>query len=277
VIPVTLPVTLAVTLAHIERYYDAVPRPVSTTEEVGPFTLFLADEGTGWELYARPRLGLDENITSDDVRRLFDRQVELGRPRNIEWVRETTPSLLPAVRNALGSAASAGSHVDLELCPLLVLPPATGMEAGMEAGTEAGQATTRVLTPHDPDLPITLGAVHAAFDGSDDVLERPVGKRPDLIERGLLVVVAAYDDDGRVVGGGSAAPRGDAAELMGIGVPPFARKHGLGSAITRALVAAVRAQGATTVLLSAASDSAASIYRQVGFEDIGTACILEVP
>ena len=71
------PVTLYPPLADIERYYDAVPRPVATTEEVGPFTLFLAAEGTGWEFYARPRLGLDQHVTADDVRRVFDRQVEL--------------------------------------------------------------------------------------------------------------------------------------------------------------------------------------------------------
>jgi ribosomal protein S18 acetylase RimI-like enzyme len=257
------------TLAEIERYYDAVPRPTATTEEIGPFTLFLAEEGTGWDFYARPRLGLDQPVTADDVRRVFDRQVELDRPRTMEWVDQTTPTLLPAVRNALGSAASAGAHVDLELCPLLVLP------AGAAVG--GSDVRTRVLTHDDPDLPMTVGAIHAAFDGSDDVIERPVGRRPALIEQGHLVMVAAYDDKGRVVGGGSAAPRGDAAELMGIGVPPFARKRGLGSGITRALVRAVRDRGVTTVLLSAASDQAASIYRAVGFEDIGTACILEVP
>ena len=60
---------------------------------------------------------------------------------------------------------------------------------------------------------------------------------------------------------------------MGIGVPPFARRRGLGSAITRALVGAVRAQGVDTVFLGG-SDDAASIYRQVGFVDVGTACIL---
>ena len=257
------------TLAEIERYYDAVPRPSATTEEVGPFTLFLAEEGTGWDFYARPRLGLDRAVTADDVRRVFDRQVELDRPRSMEWVDETTPTLLPAVRNALGSAASAGAHVELELCPLLVLPPATPVGES--------EVTTRVLTHDDDDLAITLGAIHAAFDGSDDVIERPVGRRPALIEHGHLVIVAAYDDQGRVLGGGSAAPRGDAAELMGIGVPPFARKRGLGSAITRSLVRAVRERGVSTVLLSAASDDAASIYRQVGFEDIGTACILALP
>jgi ribosomal protein S18 acetylase RimI-like enzyme len=267
-LPDQLPDQLLGQLADIERYYDAVPRPVATTEEVGPFTLFLAGAGTGWEFYARPRLGLDEPVTADDVRAVFDRQFELDRPRNIEWVDETAPSLLPAVRTALGSAASAGAHVELEQCPLLVLP--TGASAG------APDARTRVLRADDPDLAITVGVVHAGFDGSDEVIERPVGKRPELIDQGLLVVVAAYDDQGRVVGGGSAAPRGDAAELMGIGVPPFARRRGLGSAITRALVQAVRDRGVATVLLSAASDRAASIYRQVGFEDVGTACILEL-
>ena len=88
-------------------------------------------------------------------------------------------------------------------------------------------------------------------------------------------MAAAYDEDGGVAGGGSAAPRGDGAELMGIGVPPRPAP-GLGSAITRALVEAVRARG-SHVLLSAGSDDAASIYREVGFVDVGTACILEVP
>ena len=123
-----------------------MPRPVATTEEVGPFTLFLADEGTGWEFYARPRLGLDQPVTADDVRRVFDRQVELGRPRNIEWVDETTPTLLPAVRNALGSAASAGAHVELEECPLLVLPAERG------SAWRDRTSRTRVLTADDPDL-----------------------------------------------------------------------------------------------------------------------------
>ena len=223
---------------------------------------------SGWEFYARPRLGLDEPVTADDVRRLFDRQFELDRPRNIEWVDQTTPSLLPAVRNALGSAASAGAHVELEECPLLVLPPDTAM-GGRRPDPGADGRRPRPAD-HDRRRPRRLRRQRRRRSSGH------VGKRPELIEQGLLVVVAAYDDQGRVVGGGSAAPRGDAAELMGIGVPPFARRRGLGSAITRALVQAVRDRGVTTVLLSAASDDAASIYRQVGFEDVGTACILEL-
>ena len=166
-------------------------------------------------------------------------------------------------------AASAGIAVELAECPLLVLPS--------EAAMGEADARVRVLAADDPDLGRVIGAVHAGFDGSDDVVERPVGNHPKLIEQGHLVMVAAYDEDGRVAGGGSASPRGDAAELMGIGVPPFARRRGLGSAITRALVEAVRARGIGTVLLSAGSDDAASIYRQVGFVDVGTACILEMP
>ena len=102
-------------LDAIETYYDAVPRAAGTTEEVGPFTLFLAEEGTGWEFYARPRLG-ETTFTPDDVRRVLARQVELGRPRAIEWVDEVTPSLLPAVSSrgprgwALSPAGAPAGH-----------------------------------------------------------------------------------------------------------------------------------------------------------------------
>ena len=245
-------------LHTIETYYDTVPRAASTTEEVGPFTLFLADEGTGWDFYARPRLGGDATFTADDVRRVLARQVELGRPPAIEWVDEVTPSLFPA-------AAEAG-HVAGRY-PLLALPADTAVAAPEQ---------TRCLAADDPDLGWAVGAISAAFEGTDEVTERPVGRRPELIASGHLIEVAAYDDTGRLVGGGSAAPRGETAELMGIGVPPASRGTGLGTAITQALVHACRDVGVRTVFLSAYNDAAASIYRRVGFEDVGTACILEM-
>jgi ribosomal protein S18 acetylase RimI-like enzyme len=247
-----------VRLDAIEAYYDTVPRAAGTTEEVGPFTLFLADEGTGWQFYARPRLGGDGPFTAEDVRRVLARQVELGRPRAIEWVDDVTPSLFPAAAEA---GHTAGRY------PLLALPEATAV---------AAPARTRVLEHDDPDLGLTVGAVSAAFAGTDEVTERPVGRRPELIASGHLVEVAAYDESGRLLGGGSAAPRGETAELMGIGVPPSSRRAGAGTAITQALVGACRAAGVRTVFLSAYNDAAAAIYRQVGFEDVGTACILEV-
>ena len=48
----------SVTLPDIERYYDAVPRPMADAVEVGPFTLFVPHPTTDWQFYARPRLGL---------------------------------------------------------------------------------------------------------------------------------------------------------------------------------------------------------------------------
>jgi len=248
-------------LSPIEAYYDAVPRVAATTEEVGPFTLFLADEGIGWQFYARPRLGLDTEVTADDVRAVLARQDELGKPRQIEWIDEVTPSLLPAVREALADAR-------IEECPLLVLP----VDAVVPV---VGPGRYVDLAADDPDLGWVSGAQDAAFGEHDDVVDKPVGRRPELIADGSLVVVAAYDESGQLIGGGSAAPRGDTSELMGIATVPTARRRGHGAAITAALVAAVRHRGVQQVFLSAASDDAASIYRALGFERVGTACILE--
>lgn len=251
-------------LAMIERYYDTVPRVAATTEEVGPFTLFLADGATTWDFYARPRLGLEDDITPDDVRRVLARQVELGKPQAIEWVDSVTPSLLPAVRAALGENAS------VEECPLLVLP------ADREP-LVSSSVRCEVLDPESDDLALAVGVVHAAFGGTDDVAPGALGSRPELIRSGHLVTVAAYDTVGQLVGSGATSPRGEVSELMGIGVLPRARKQGVGGAVTAALVRAARAGGVTTAFLSAGSDDAASVYRAVGFERVGTACILEMP
>lgn len=248
-------------LAAIENYYDTVPRVSASTEEVGPFTLFLADDDTGWQFYARPRLGLTSEITADDVRRVRARQRELGKPEALEWVHEVTPSLLPAVRSAIPDPT-------VEECPLLALVTAAGVTGDDLPGRHVA------LAPDDPDLALAVAVVAAAFDGDDEPRPRGVGRRPELMASGALVIVASYDEDGRLVGAGSAAPRGEVSELMGIGVLPSARRHGVGAAVTRELVREVARRGVATAFLSAASDDAANVYRAVGFERIGTACIL---
>ena len=51
--------------------------------------------GTGrWSYYARPRLGVTQEFTVADVEAALARKRELGQPESIEWVHETTPSLL---------------------------------------------------------------------------------------------------------------------------------------------------------------------------------------
>ena len=244
-------------LDRIEAYYDCVPRAVSTVEEVGPFTLFVAEEGMGWQFYARPRLGGAHTFTTDDVCRVLDRQRELAVPLAIEWVAEVTPSLLPAVR---------GAGEEPHHYPLLVMPA---------DATVAADPRARPLAPAEPHLSLALGSVSAGFEGHDEVEPQDPGRRPELMERGELVVVASFEGN-RLCGAGSAAPRGDVAELMGIAVPPGHRGRGHGTAITSTLVAACRERGVEVVFLSAGSDAAADIYRRVGFVDVGTACILDL-
>ena len=63
----------------IETYLDAVPRSASDPEDLDKFTLF---RPLGpWKYYARPRLGLDQEIRRRDVDELRVRQRELSSRR----------------------------------------------------------------------------------------------------------------------------------------------------------------------------------------------------
>lgn len=250
-------------LTTLERYYDAAPRPLATTEDVGPFTLFVRSSVGGWPYYARPTLGTDARFTAAHVETVRARQRELGVPESLEWVHETTPTLLSAAREA---------GLQVAECPLLVLPGgADTVTAPLPTG-----CSVRMLDADSGDLGKVVAAVGAGFSGSDDVQERPPGAVPDLLGSGLMAMAGAYDGD-HVVGGGSHSPRDGATELTGIAVLPRARRRGLGAAVTAALVADARARGAATVFLSAGDDSVARIYERVGFQRVGTACVAEPP
>lgn len=250
----------AVTLLDLEQYFDLVPRAAAVVEEVGPFTVFVAEPTSRLVYYARPSLG-EQTFTSHDVRRVLAHQHAHGLRMSIEWVDEVTPALLPAVRGAVGGLAH-----ELQQCPLLVLPE--------DAPVDADNAEE--ITADHPDLPWVGGTIHAGFTDTDDVAPEQPGARRELIRRGALVVVAVRDEDGKVVGGGFAAPRGETAELAGIAVLPGVRRRGVGTEVTRSLVTAVRQRGVRRIFLSAASDDAAAVYRRIGFERVGTACILGV-
>jgi ribosomal protein S18 acetylase RimI-like enzyme len=244
-------------LETLETYYDSVPRASATVEEVGPLTLFVKGRPGGWDYYARPRLGLTDDVRREDVDRVRARQRELGVPENLEWVHETTPSMLAAVR---------ASGLPVDECPLLVLPE--------DAAPARVNGTVRVLGPDD-DLGAVVSAVHAGFDGTDETVPRTATRQSALIRAGLLAMAAAYDEQGAVVGGGSHGPRGTTTELTGIAVLPRARRRGVGAAITAALVADARSRGVRTVFLSAQDDTVARVYERVGFVRVGTACIAE--
>ena len=266
------------TLAGLERYYDTAPRAASDPEEVGPFTLFRSR--VSWPYYARPRLGLDRAVTADDVRALLAHQDELGLPRTIEWVHQTTPSLLTAAREA---------GLVVHEAPLLVLaepvsaPPPDGVEV-------------RLLHSADPLVEQATAVADVAFGhggtatGGQGVTERD-GRRGSpgniaraeavrgMLRAGTSVLGVAYDTTGELGGGvvasGSANPRGDTCEIVGVATLPSARRRGLGAALTALLVSEMRGVGVRTVFLSADSEDVARVYRRIGFTDVGTACIVE--
>jgi ribosomal protein S18 acetylase RimI-like enzyme len=250
-------------LSTLETYYDAAPGPMATTEEVGPFTIFLQSTEGGWPLYARPNLGNQAPITRVQVEAVRRRQRELGVPENLEWVHETTPTLLAAAREA-------GLHV--AECPLLVLPD--GAEA--LAPPLPDHYEVRMLDADSPDLAAIVAAVSAGFAGTDDVRPTDPGPFTPLLRSGALSMAGAYDEQSPV-GGGSHALRGETTELTGIAVVPRARRQGVGAAITAMLVADARDHGATTVFLSAQDDAVARVYERLCFRRVGTACVAEPP
>ena len=246
-------------LDRLERYYDKVPRPTAVTEEVGPFTLFVATEG--WQFYARPRLG-QAAFTADDVRQMLEVQRERDLPQHIEWVHEATPRLLAAAREA---------GVPVAECPLLVLG-----EPVRHSGEPA--VTAEMVEPDDLRFALARAAVAAGFEGRDELRPEPVLEHITArVRDGLMRVAGAFDADGAAIGGGSHAQRGDVSELTGIAVLPRYRQRGVGAALTKVLADDTTASGATTVFLSAGTPAVARVYERVGFRRVGTACIVELP
>jgi GNAT superfamily N-acetyltransferase len=258
-------------LADLERYYDTAPRAACDVEEHGPLTLFVSRGG--FPYYARPRLGLTVEVTAADVTAVLDRQLDLDVPRSLEWVHDTTPSLLAATREA---------GMTVEACPLLVLaadPPELDPDAGV-----------RVVAADDPDLGLVQAAIDVGFGnagtsvGDASVAERDaeVAARPERAERvaelisaGLSVLAGAFDPEVGPVGGGSHNPRGDVTEVVGVGVLPAYRRRGLAAAITARLARNALDNGVRTVFCSAQGDAVARVYESVGFRRVGTACIAE--
>jgi ribosomal protein S18 acetylase RimI-like enzyme len=260
-------------LGRIERYYDTAPRAASRVEELGPFTLFV---GTGpWPYYARPRLGAAGAAAPTDVMAVRARQRELGVPEAFEWVADTTPSLALA-------AAEAGLRVHHH--PLLVLdePRRVVAPAGVEVGLldaddialDAVQAVIRLGFGEPGTAVGTAGPVERDALSEAEATSTPFVRR--MLHEGHIVKGAAWDDTGPLAGG-SAIPRGEVAEIAGIGTLPVARRRGIGAAVTAVLVDACVKLGVTTIFLSAADDAVARIYERAGFRRAAMACIAEPP
>jgi len=258
-------------LPVLERYYDTAPRSACDVEDHGSLTLFVRREG--WPYYARPTLGWTADIGPDELTSVLARQRELDQPRALEWVLETTPSLLATAR-AVG--------MTVEECPLLVLdatpaPPAEG-------------SGVRLVPADDPDLALVRAAVNVGFgtagtavgEASTPERDTDAAARPEtgariaaLIEAGLMVFAGAFDPQAGPVGGGSHNPRGDVTEVVGVAVLPAYRRRGLAAALTAVLARDALERGISTVFCSAQDDDVARVYESVGFRRVGTACVAE--
>ncbi|MEV7775886.1 GNAT family N-acetyltransferase [Kitasatospora sp. NPDC086791] len=267
-------------LDEIERYYDAAPRSAARAEDFGPLTLFVREDGTGWHYYARPTPGHDgPAVTAEDVRRVLERQRELGVPEAFEWVAEQNPELRAAVE-----AAGLTVHEH----PLLVLGP---QDEPAPAPELPDPVEVRVLTADAPELAEAAAVPEVAF-GAPGTAVGPAGatelaaSTAALTADGGLARVARRLTDGATVlaaalEGGAALcsgrynPVGPVGEVVGVGTLPSARRRGLGLAVTAALVAHARANGVRTVFLSASDEDVARIYRRAGFRPFATALIAE--
>jgi ribosomal protein S18 acetylase RimI-like enzyme len=257
-------------MARLERYYDEAPRANADTEEHGPFTVFVSRGG--WSYYARPRLGVTDEITPDEVTSVLARLEELGLPQSIEWVHDNTPSVRAA---AVAAGVEVGDH------PLLVL-------SGMPVVRHSPVAVRR-LAPDDPDLAAVQAAIHVGFDQGDtqigpaSVAERDArASKPDshvdtlaaMLAAGRSVTFGAFDPELGAVGGGTHNPRGEVTEIVGVAVLPAQRRRGIAGHLTWALAADAAESGVRTVFMSADSDDVARVYEGVGFQRVGTACII---
>ena len=262
-------------LDRIERYYDAVPRRFARVEESGPLTLFLG-EPSGWVYYARPRLGLADDgdaVDAVDVTTALARLRELGLPETVEWVAETTPSLLGAVREE--------GSLTVEELPLLVLR-ADAVPADQPTELPEG-VRVRLLGPDDTDTVAASRAVSEvgfAAPGTDTGgagpaerdarLRSPQRKVLELLAEGAVrIAVAEHPTDG-VLSVGRTLPVDGVTEVMGVATLPTARRHGLGAAVTDALVSVAREQGVDLIFLTASSAAVARVYERVGFRRAGT-------
>jgi ribosomal protein S18 acetylase RimI-like enzyme len=256
-------------LARIEEYFDAAPRAAADVEQHGALTLFVSR--IPWRFYARPRLGLAEDVGADDVAAVRARQRKLGVREAFEWVHETTPSLA-------GAAAAAG--LEVTRVPLLALDAGEWTPASPPAGV-----TVRMLGAGDAALPAAQAVVELAF--AQGLSPHPVGveerelaqaRLGDLgflrerLRSGLTAMAVAESEVDGVLAAGSHQPAGDVTEILAVGTLPVVRRRGIGAAVTGRLVEDARERGVAVVFLSAADDDVARMYERLGFRRLGTAC-----
>jgi GNAT superfamily N-acetyltransferase len=261
-------------LHRIDAYLDEVPRRVTRTERVGPFTLFV-QRGNGWRYYARPTLGVTE-VTSAEVDAVRRRQRTLSQPEAIEWVVELVPNVGPA---------STGAGLDVIEHPLMHVPAGAFRSAPVPRGVrlEAVGPDEDVALVHAvasigfaaPGTAVGRAGPEALERAADAVSEGIVASAREQLATGKTVTMAAWAD-GNPVAIGSHNPCNGVTEIVGVATLPAYRRRGLAAAITSALVADALSRGIRIVCLSADDQTVARIYTRLGFASVGTVGAAEI-
>ena len=213
-------------LERLEAYYDAVPRSGARTEEIGPFTLFVATGG--WPYYARPRLSGDGVFTVEDVELVRARQRELAVPEAFEWVHETTPALLEVLRR---TDVPVHEHPLMVLVDALDIDPPEGVRVRVLDADDPAVAAANAVAAVGFGHPGTAAGAAGPAERDAAAADQDVERMRERIRRGITVMAIA-EDEGGPLAVGSSQPVGDVTEIVGVATLPAARRRGLGAAVT---------------------------------------------
>jgi ribosomal protein S18 acetylase RimI-like enzyme len=263
-------------IERIDSFCDAVPRRRARAEQHGPLEVFIP-VGVGWPYYARPRLGSRPPITAADIREVRARQRELIIPESFEWIEQSAPEMAAAAEEAGLEVHRHPLMVHAGLAHVPPLPPGI---------------TVRIIAPEDADLDRIWAVPAVAFShpgtavGEAGAAERDkiaaghdggtIAMLRERLRSGQSVLAAAFGPDGPLAAG-SCQSVDTMAEITGVGVLPAHRRQGLAAAVTALLAADVAGRGVPTIFLSATDHDVARVYARIGFREIGTAMIAEVP
>ena len=268
-------------LDQIERYFTLAPLPDARVHQVGALDVPIGSPE--WPYPARPRHGLEGEVTGEDVRAAVQLQESSGLPASLEWLGDRC-------RGLAGVARAAGLVVDelpllVSVDPVEVLLPAE-VRLYLVGGDDPRLAHYQLLTQLAFAPPGTAAAVRA---GSAPAWAGAAAPAPDelpptsvLRERiisGRTVMMVALDE-GEVVAVGSHQPVDvdgrEVSEIVGVATMPRFRGRGLGAGLTSALMEHAR-QTADLVFLSAGDDDVARVYERAGFAWVGASCVAERP
>jgi GNAT superfamily N-acetyltransferase len=267
-------------LDRIERYFSLAPLADARVQRVGPLDVPIGSPE--WPYPARPRHGLEGQVTGADVRAAIALQEEAGLPASLEWLGDRC-------RGLAGVARSAGLAVEelpllVSVDPVEVLLPAE-VRLYLVGGDDPQLARYQMLTQLAFATPGTAavgaGSAHAATGAG-----RPgPGELPpttvlrERVTSGRTVMMVAVED-GEPVAIGAHQPVDvdgrEISEVVGVATMPRFRGRGLGAGLTSALVEHAR-QTADLVFLAAGDDDVARVYERVGFAWVGTSCVAERP